>query len=393
MKVYIIGAGCGADTETTAARRAIEDSQLLIGAKRLLAACADTKEKVEAVTAEDIAACLARRNADRACVLMSGDSGFYSGTRKLLPLLEGHEVHVLPGVSSLQAFAARLGRPWQDWVLQSAHGVDCDAVWAVCQGKPAFFLTGGRLGPDALCRQLRDAGLAQLPVCIGQCLGEAEEQIRRGTAGDFCGESFPPMSVMLAEAAPRSRKRSPGLPDACFLREERIPMTKQEVRALALCKLAAGPEDVCWDVGTGTGSVAIELALQSRQVWSLDSREAAIRLAEKNRRALGALNLHLLLGSAPEALEDLPAPDAVFVGGSDGRLEEILRAAELANPRARICVSAATLETLHVGFAALESLGYGVEICQVSVSRSRPLGDLHSLAPLNPVFLITGTKP
>ncbi|MBO5556729.1 MAG: precorrin-6y C5,15-methyltransferase (decarboxylating) subunit CbiE [Oscillospiraceae bacterium] len=393
MKVYVIGAGCGPDTLTAAGRRAIEESDLLIGAGRLLAAVPTTGEKVEAVTAEAIAACLQKRSVKQACVLMSGDSGFYSGTRKLLPLLENDEVCVLPGISSVQAFAALLTRPWQDWGLHSAHGVDCDAVAAVCRGKPAFFLTGGRQGPDALCRQFRDAGLGELPVCIGQDLGEKGERVFRGTAGEFCDAMFPTLCVMLAEAAPNRIRRSPGLPDSCFLREEHIPMTKQEVRALALAKLAVGPEDLCWDIGTGTGSVAAELALQSRGVWSVDTREEAIRLAEKNRRALGAWNLRLLTGGAPEALEGLPAPDAVFVGGSGGRLEEILQAVDRANPRARICVAAAALETLHGATTGLERLGYTVEVCQVSVSRGRPLGSLHSLAPLNPVFLITGTKP
>ena len=195
---------------------------------------------------------------------------------------------------------------------------------------------------------------------------------------------------MLAEAAPRRQRRTPGLPDAEFERTEKVPMTKQEIRAAALAKLGIGPEDICWDIGTGTGSVAVELALQARVVWAVEQDEEALQIAARNREKHGAWNLHLKKGRAPEVLDGLPKPDAVFVGGSGRKLEEILNEIYYVNREARICISAIALETLQCAVECLRKLGYETEICQIAVSRNRQAGDLTLMLAQNPVYLITG---
>ena len=170
-------------------------------------------------------------------------------------------------------------------------------------------------------------------------------------------------------------------------------MTKQSVRAAILSELAVTPTDLCWDIGAGTGSVSVELALQSRAVYGVERDQNALAAAEKNRRRLGAWNLRLIAGTAPEALAGLPTPDAVFVGGSGGRLPEILDAVRAANPAARVCVSAIALETLHTAIETLRGLGYAVTVTQLSVSRSRPAGELTLMLAQNSVWLVTGTAP
>ena len=169
-----------------------------------------------------------------------------------------------------------------------------------------------------------------------------------------------------------------------------IPMTGQEVRSAILAKLGIRPDDVCWDIGTGTGAVAVELALHSAAVWSADRNPAAIRLAERNRRRFGAWNLRLAEGAAPEVLTQFPTPDAVFIGGSGGNMQEILTAVHRKNPQARICVSAIAVETFHTAVQNLRKLGWTVEVCQIAVSRSRSVGDLTMMLARNPVWLITG---
>ena len=390
MTVTLIGCGCGQLTDD--ARAAIESAELVIGSARLLKEYGGDKPQTEAVTVAAIKAAIDSADADAVCVLYSGDSGFYSGARLLLPELDGREVRVLPGVSSVQAFAARLKRPWQDWLLCSAHGVDCDAVAAVCQGRPAFFLTGGKTGPAEICRELTEAGLGFLKVYIGEDLGTADERITVGTAAVFSAGDFSPLSVLLAEPAPRYPRRAPGIPDTAFLRAEKVPMTKQEVRAAILSKLAVTPEDVCWDIGTGTGSAAIELALSCRAVYSVEREDAALNIAVQNREKFGAWNLRLVKGEAPAALLELPKPDAVFVGGSGGKLGEILNTICAANPAARICVSAITIEGLHNSYAFFRELGYETEVTQLSVSRSKPAGGLTLMLAQNPVWLITGYR-
>ena len=398
MIVTLAGLGCGtAATMTAEAAEAIREADCLLGAGRLLAAVPETctAKRVEVTRPGQILEALLESGAERPCVVYSGDTGFYSGARGLLALLEAEKIayRVLPGISSVQLLAARLGRPWQDWTLCSAHGTDCDPVTAVSQGKPVFFLTGGALGPVDLCRRLTEAGLGGLEVTVGENLSYETEHILRGTAGAFATRTFAPLSVLLAEAAPVSQEpRAPGLPDDAFLRGK-VPMTKQEVRTAALGKLALRPTDTVWDVGAGTGSVSVELALQCREVWAVERETPALALMEQNRKKFGAWNLHIKGGEAPEALMNLPAPDKVFIGGSGGNLKEIVSAVHAANPKARVCISAIALESLHTAMTVLEELGYETEVVQISVSRARKAGELHLLMAQNPVFLITGEQP
>ena len=378
MKVTLMGTGCGPVPELQA--------DYAVGAARLLEGYSGRKDA--ATKAEDILRLILASSCKNCAVLYSGDTGFYSGAQPLLPLLRerGIEAEVVPGLSSVQVLAARLGRPWQDWTLHSAHGTACDPVAAVCQGKPAFFLPGGPDGPATLCQELVHAGLGELSVTVGESLGFDGEAVSSMTAAECAGKPFAPLNVLLAESALRYPRRVPGIPDREFLRAEGVPMTKQEARAAILSKLAVRPEDTCWDIGAGTGSVSVELALQCRAVWAVERQPEALSLARANREKFGAWNLRLTEGRAPEALDGFPAPDAVFIGGSGGELPEILGAVRRANPKARVCVSAISLETLHTVMTELRD----PEITQIAVSRSKPAGQLHLLTAQNPVFLVTG---
>ena len=396
MIVTLVGLGCGtAATMTAEAAEAVRAADCLLGAGRLLAALPEngTAKRVEATRPRQLLEAILESGAERPCVVYSGDTGFYSGTRGLLALLAeaGIGSRVLPGISSVQLLAARLGRPWQDWTLCSAHGTDCDPVTAVSQGKPAFFLTGGALGPADLCRRLAEAGLGNLEVTVGENLSYETEHIWQGTAGVFTERSFAPLSVLLAEAAPMPQgPRTPGFPDDAFLRGK-VPMTKQEVRAAVLGKLAVRPTDTVWDVGAGTGSVSVELALAARQgrTYAVECQAEACDLIRANRQRFGTWNLTLVEGKAPEALEDLPAPDVVFIGGTKGALEPVLDTVLEKNPNARICVSAIALETLSAAVSALTARGLTAEVTQIGVSRTKTVGKLHLLMANNPVFLIS----
>ena len=167
-------------------------------------------------------------------------------------------------------------------------------------------------------------------------------------------------------------------------------MTKQEVRAAALAKLAVQPGDTLWDVGAGTGSVSVEMALAAPEgrVYAAECDADACELICQNRAKFAVQNLHLTQGLAPEALADWPAPDAVFIGGTKGNLRAIVDAALAANPAARLCISAIALETLQQAVAALTAHGLTAQVTQIAVSRSRAAGSLHLLMANNPVFLI-----
>ena len=228
---------------------------------------------------------------------------------------------------------------------------------------------------------------------MGENLGTPAEAIRFGLARELAEQSFAPLSVLLIEREALPSRRTPGLPDDAFIRGA-VPMTKQEVRAAALAKLAVTPKDTLWDVGAGTGSVSVELALAAPagQVYAVECDPEACGLIRQNRETFHACNLTLVEGRAPAALADLPAPDAVFIGGTKGGMEAVVDTVLARNPNARICISAIALETLSAAVAALTAHGLAAEVTQIAVSRTRPAGRLHLLMANNPIFLITGER-
>ena len=171
-------------------------------------------------------------------------------------------------------------------------------------------------------------------------------------------------------------------------------MTKQEVRAAVLAKLEVRDGETYWDVGAGTGSVSVELSLLAprSRVYAVECKGEACALIRANRERFGTYNLELAEGRAPQALEELPAPDGVFIGGSDGELFPILQAAVEKNPAVRVCLTAIAVETLGAAAAALTQLGMEPRITQLTVARSRPAGGLNLMLGQNPVWIITGHR-
>ena len=396
MNVTLIGMGSGQpENLTLQGLAALRQADLILGARRLLAVlpAGCTENRAAAYRPDEVADLLQTSGAENAVLVYSGDTGFYSGASSMMEKLEalGVRARVLPGLSSIQLLAAALGRPWQGWNLVSAHGRTCDPVAECMQGRPTFFLTGGSEDPATLCAQLAAEGFGDVQGVVGQCLGTPEEKIFRGSVKELAAGRFNSLSVLLVEAAEVLPRRAPGLPDEAFERGD-VPMTKQEVRAAVLAKLAVRPEDILWDVGAGTGSVSVELALAAPRgrVYAVECRPEGCALIKANREKFRTRNLVLVEGLAPAALSDLPAPDAVFIGGSKGSLAAIVDAALDKNPDARICVSAIALETLSAAVAALTARGRTVQVSQIAVSRAKAVGGLHLMMAQNPIYLITG---
>ncbi len=396
MNVTLIGMGSGQpENLTLQGLAALRQADLILGARRLLAVlpAGCTENRAAAYRPDEVAELLQTSGAENAVLVYSGDTGFYSGASAMMEKLEalGVRARVLPGLSSIQLLAAALGRPWQGWNLVSAHGRICDPVAECMQGRPTFFLTGGSEDPATLCAQLAAEGFGDVQAVVGQCLGTPEEKIFRGSVKELAAGRFNSLSVLLVEAAEVLPRRAPGLPDEAFERGD-VPMTKQEVRAAVLAKLAVRPEDILWDVGAGTGSVSVELALAAPRgrVYAVECRPEGCALIKANREKFRTRNLVLVEGLAPAALSDLPVPDAVFIGGSKGSLAAIVDAALDKNPDARICVSAIALESLSAAVAALTAKGRTVQVSQIAVSRARAVGGLHLMMAQNPIYLITG---
>ena len=402
MTTYLTAIGGGTfSTLTGEALRALMQADVIYGWERTLQDLPDdvTEHRVAVKNSAELLERLQQDAVSRdpiietAAVVYSGDTGFYSGARILFPKLQeaGLEAEVIPGVSSIQIFAARLGRPWQDWNLVSAHGVPCDPVVEVMKGKTTCFLTGASSGMNNLCKALIEAGLGNLPAVLAEDLTYPTEALTTGAVRDFADRKAAVLNLLLVEPAPTLPARTGGYPDTSFERAD-VPMTKQEVRVAALAKLGIAPKDTVWDIGAGTGSVSVEMALAAREgrAYAIECEKKALALARRNRERFCAWNLTIEEGKAPEKLPDWPVPDAVFIGGTKGNLKEVLAVVLEKNPDARVCVTAIALETLNEAVEAFAEHDMEATVTQIAVSRTKKAGTHHMLMGQNPIFLITG---
>jgi len=322
--------------------------------------------------------------------------GFYSGATALYDKLAAFDVEAIPGISSVVFFCAKLHTPWQDAALVSAHGREHDAVGVIQSNAKTFCITGGKTKVEDICRDLVQRGLGDVRVAAGERLSYDDERIVRGTATELASMEFANLTVMLAlNDHPVARAYgAPSLADGDFLRGK-APMTKEEVRALAIAKMRIAANHVIWDVGAGTGSVSVEAALAAPRgtVYAIERNAEAIDLMRRNRETAGASNMVVVEGLAPEALASLPAPNRVFIGGSSGNLDGIVTAALGANPQVRICATAVTIETLSDLLACLKAHGVNdADIVQVSIARADHVGSYHLMRAENPIYIVTFEK-
>lgn len=397
--VIVAGIGPGApESATLEVIRAVKEADCLIGAKRMIQAYSEEgKPAFDAVAPAAIAKVIEEnRQFRRFTVLMSGDSGFYSGTKKLLPMLSGCDVRVLPGVSSLSLLCARLGLSYEDIPTASLHGRDYPIEDLIRRNARVFAMTGGSDGVNRLCERLIGAGLADTILHVGERLSYPDEKITTGSPEELRSMTFDSLSAVIIEDPCPDGIVTGGLPDDAFVRgadgTEVVPMTKSEVRAVCLSKLRLTESSVCWDVGAGTGSVSVEMALKAPRghVYAVEKKDAAADLIEINRKALGASNVTVVRGTAPEACKDLPAPTHVFIGGSSGNMKEIIALALSKTPDARIVATAVTLESVSELTSVMKEFGPGEsEAVLLSVSRDRKAGPYHLMNALNPVYIFT----
>ncbi len=440
MKIDLAGFGPGSlDMVSRQVLDALSEADVIITSRRLAdvlkgnITAEDQTEILVETGSKQICAILEALSCRHVLCLFGGDISFYSGAAPLLKLIgqskslqnKELQVRLLPGISSLSAACARLGISFQDAEVYSAHGRSCDPVRAVMNGKKSFFLTGGKSDPSALCRELTDAGLGDLQVTVCEMLCTKKERIRTMTAAEAAQQSFLPLAVLVVEPAPVSellRRTVPGIADEEFVRGA-VPMTKRLVRVCALSMLNPSSEDVCWDLGAGTGSVSVEMSARCARVIAVERNPEALHLMEENRRRFGAWNMKIVSGAIPDILPSLPVPDAVFVGGGGREIRSILNcvkelvggpgkdpsgntgrdvlkgtcgsersetAVKKIQGMPKICAAAVTLETLHEVRTALEEYGYETEVVQTAVTEVKKRGHSHMMDALNPVFLISG---
>ncbi|MDF2654245.1 MAG: cbiE [Bacillota bacterium] len=401
-RIYLVGIGMGnIETITTQGRKAVEESQLLIGAERMVQAFPDYQGEVcyAIAPARILEYLTSHEEWDTAAVIFSGDTGFYSGAKKLYEAIEHqkgqeYQVEFIPGISSLQYFCAKLKLPWEDVKIVSLHGREANLIGAVSNHNKVFFLTGGDYPVRRICEILTDHGLGEAMVSVGERLSYPNEKIERASARELSAKDFDPLSVMIVENQKLIRRETEthGLSDDLFVRGA-VPMTKSEIRSISLSKLQLRKDDIIYDIGAGTGSVAVEMALTAREgaVFAVECNEEALDLIKTNAELMGAWNLRVIPGMAPEAMEALPPPDRAFIGGSKGNLGAILEMLIQKNPVIRVVINAITLETVSEALSQLSRLGFeDVDIVQIFAAYGKTAGNSHLMMGQNPVFIISG---
>lgn len=293
---------------------------------------------------------------------------------------------------------AKIGLSWDDAEIVSAHGRECSLIPLIRTCEKVFAILGTGDMVSELAAGLVEYGMGEVLLHVGENLSYDNEKIfvkKAEELTDYKGEALSVVCAYNEKAT--SAPATHGLPDEAFIRGK-APMTKAEVRAVSLAKLGLTEDAVCYDVGAGTGSVSVEMALRARRgsVYAIEKKEEAIQLLEENKKKFAADNLTVVGGTAPEALHGLPAPTHVFIGGSSGNLPEIVKVILSGNRKARIVINCITLETVSETMECIRSLkeedpsaGWETEIVQLGVSRAKTAGRYHMMMGENPIYIIT----
>ncbi len=392
LKIYVVGAGVGDERYLTGyALEKIQKAQMLVTTKRLCNSLGHLNKNSVCKEIGQIAAFI-KENVGKiadVCILVSGDTGFFSIGKMLKTQLAEFEMQFINGLSSFQFLAARLQTSYDDMKLLSGHGRDVNIVPNVCYNKKVFLLTGGNKKAHDFIRELNDAGLKDVIVTVGENLSENTERIITDTVQNLLCQSFCELSVMIVQND-KFVSSFEKVTDKDFIRSN-VPMTKDAIRILSISKLDIKPYDNVIDVGAGTGSVAIGLARAASEgyVLALEQKQEALDLIKLNREKLRAYNVIVKKALAPDGLDDFKA-DKAFVGGSSGNLKEIINTLVDKNGCKKIVVNAITLETLQEATTAFKNNNMNTDICCINVAQSEQIGSYNMMKAQNPVYIISG---
>ncbi|MCI8292111.1 MAG: precorrin-6y C5,15-methyltransferase (decarboxylating) subunit CbiE [Hespellia sp.] len=394
QKVFLVGIGMGTvDTMTEEAMKVVRFSDCIIGAERMLALFADLEmHKLSEYRPARIREYIENhREYQRIAVVLSGDTGFYSGAKQLVSELTDYEVELVPGISSVVYLAARCQVSWEDAKLLSLHGRRTNFVDAIVRNRKTFLLLGQKGCGEMICDKLAYYGISQGNAHIGKNLSCENEEIVTKPLQELRPEDLEGLAVVLIENPAPEERICRTLREEEFIRG-RVPMTKEEVRTVSLAKLGLTRDAVLYDVGAGTGTIAIEAALRSgdMRIYAIEKNKEGVELIRQNARRFKVDQVEIVEGVAPDILEKLEPPTHAFIGGSDGNLKEILRCLKAKNPEVRIVMTCISLDTMReVMEAVAEGLLREPEILQISVARSKKLGRHHMMHGENPIYIVS----
>lgn len=394
--ITLAGIGMGSEAVMTEeVKQAIVESDLCMGAERMLACARGYSCSLQkGYQPGEVTAFLTEHpEYENICILLSGDSGFYSGAEKLrealLPMDE--KLRVLPGISTLSYLCARLKLSYEDVKPLSLHGRSSNLIYHVDTQPAVFTLLNGQESVQAMCQELIEFGLSQVYISVGENLSYETERITEGLPEELVKNRYEGLcAAVIRNDHPVPGYRC-GIPDEEWIRGE-VPMTKAEVRAVTLSKLGLTKDSIVYDIGAGTGSVSVEAARQAwdGKVYAIEEKADAVELIRKNRRKLRAANVIPVYGKAPEVMERLEVPTHAFIGGSRGELRSIVAMLLEKNPKIRLVLNAVTLETLGEAMNCIKEMAFeDPEVVQVQIARGKKAGASHLMEGQNPVYVIS----
>lgn len=403
--VTIIGMGMSPGDLTARHHDLIAAADVLVGGRRHLAHFADlAAEKIE--IGKGLSALLpAIRSAARdrrVVVLASGDPLYYGVGAYLVRALGPENVRVYPNVSSVAAAFARIRHPWQDVRVVSLHGRDGAAQLLAAAGDADWVavFTDPTHTPAQVARLLLQNEVTGFEMCILENMGTAAERISWLGPESAAASAFADPNLVVLKRSPQAAASPPrplflGMPDEQFDHQNGL-ITKAEVRVLALSRLQLRPRDILWDLGAGSGSLAVEAAvfIRSGLIFAVEQNPERIQQIRRNAARFGVSNLSAVQAVLPEGLEPLPDPDRIFIGGGGRNLGAIIRqAASRLKPGGRMVVNTVLLDTIQSAVAAMQQLGWEADLVQAQISRSQRMPWSLRMTAHNPVWIVSGAKP
>lgn len=406
MEITLAGIGMGnRESLTKEVCKKIEEADILLGAERMLETYRPRIEKKPFYLAKQIIPYLQEiqkkypMGSLKVVVLFSGDSGFYSGCQFLYHALQ-EEINagqlqagicIMPGISSVAYLAACIGESYQDVAILSMHGKKLYnlARRIKIEGK-TFLIMSGVNDVNRLGETLIKAEMTECEIITGYQLSYPEQQIKKRTPKECVELKEEGLYTCFVKNSNVMRKNlTHGISDVNFIRDK-VPMTKEEVREVSICKLKLYQGAIVFDIGSGTGSIAMEMAGLSTdiQIYAIEQKKEAVTLIWKNKEKFQLENVTVIEAKAPEGLQDLPKATHAFIGGSGGNLKEILQVLYEMNPKMRVVINAISMETIceMKEILALYPIE-NKEIVQMQVSRVKEVGKYHLMQAENPVWI------
>lgn len=393
-EVTIIGAGPGNINELTrSAYNYIQECTEVYSFDRIAYLNSSIRTDISICNYQEIIKKVNESKADSIAILVSGDVGFFSIAKTLKTKLSSDcLIQTICGISSLQYLCSKIGISYEKMNIVSLHGRNKSILGDIAYHPYTFVLTGGENSATQICKELSELLPVDIKVTVGEFLSMEKERIVEGTLSEIAKLQWDDLAVIVIEN-PQYKDKNMPLWDEDFVRAQ-VPMTKEEVRWISVNQLAIQPQDIIYDIGAGTGSVAIEMARKAHEgiVYAIEKNENALALIKANLTKLGAYNVLPIEGEALVEIQKLPIPNKVFIGGSGGNLREIIHYLTGKNEKLQIVINAITLETLTMATTILKEINFKMKINCINSAKSKEMGDYNLMIANNPVYIIMGEK-